>query len=98
MASDQPLNISTPGCGGTFKPSRWQLGCPSIRWMFLFYYHLWNTFFQNSQSHRNIGNYMAAIRAYHIIYGLNTVESTDGGLKLLLGLMVKCSCLEDSGC
>ena len=30
---------------------------------------------------------------------LSTVtEATNGGLKLLLGLMVKCSCLEVPGC
>ena len=28
----------------------------------------------------------------------HVTEATDGGLKLLLGLMVKCSCLEIPGC
>ena len=40
--------------------------------------------FQNSQSHRNIANYMAAIRAYHIIYGFNTVPFKDERMSLYL--------------
>ena len=40
--------------------------------------------FQNSQSHRNIANYMAALRAYHILHGLNTNPFKDERLALNL--------------
>ena len=40
--------------------------------------------FQNSQSHRNIANYMAAIRAYHIIHGFNTLPFKDERMSLYL--------------
>ena len=40
--------------------------------------------FKNSQSHRNIANYMAALRAYHIIHGLNTNPFKDERLALYL--------------
>ena len=39
---------------------------------------------QNSQSHRNIANYMAAIRAYHIVHGFNTVPFKDERMSLYL--------------
>ena len=40
--------------------------------------------FQNSQSHRNIANYMAALRAYHIYRGLDTTPFKDERLALYL--------------
>ena len=40
--------------------------------------------FQNSHSHRNIANYMAAIRAHHILYGLNTAPFRDKRMSLHL--------------
>ena len=40
--------------------------------------------FQNSQSHTNIANYMAALRAYHIFHGLNTIPFKDERLALYL--------------
>ena len=39
---------------------------------------------QNSQFHGNIANYMSAIRAYHILYGLNTSPFKDERLGLYL--------------
>ena len=40
--------------------------------------------FQNSQSHKNIANYMAALRAYHIFHGLNTNPFKDEHLALYI--------------
>ena len=40
--------------------------------------------FQNSQSHKNMVNYMAALRAYHIFHGLNTNPFKDERLALYL--------------
>ena len=40
--------------------------------------------FQNSKSHKNIANYMAAIRAYHIIHGFNTTPFRDERMSLYL--------------
>ena len=40
--------------------------------------------FHNSQSHGNIANYLAAIRAYHILHGLNTTPFKDERLSLYL--------------
>ena len=40
--------------------------------------------FQNSQSHKNIANYMSALRAYHIFYGLNTSPFKDERLAMCL--------------
>ena len=40
--------------------------------------------FQNLQSHRNIANYLAALRAYHIIHGLDTAPFKDEHMSLYL--------------
>ena len=40
--------------------------------------------FQNIQSHNNMANYMAALRAYHILHGLNTKPFRDECLALYL--------------
>ena len=40
--------------------------------------------FQNSQSHKNIANYMSALRAYHIFHGLNTSPFKDERLAMYL--------------